>query len=274
MAHPYFHRLSPTLNIAHRGGAGIAPENTLVAFRQAVALGCEILELDVQATRDGVLVVAHDPTLERCTDGAGRIDALEFAALRQLDAGHAFTQDGATFPFRGTGVRIPSLQEVLTDPALASVRLNVELKAEHPGLEPSFASVLRAHGAVARVCVGSEDDALAERIRDALPEACHFYPREALLRFALPALQGEAPPDEGWHVLDVPLTFQDLRVVTPALLQAVAKAGKWINVWTVDDPDELRRLVEERVGGIMTDRPDLLAAILRGRASSPGACDR
>jgi len=266
MPHPYFDGLGPTLNIAHRGGAGLAPENTLEAFRRAAALGCEVLELDVHASRDGVLVVAHDPTLERCTDGAGRIDSLDLSALEGLDAGHHFTPDGVSFPFRGHGVRIPTLRALLTDPMLERVRLNVELKAEAPGLALEFAKVLRGHGAVARVCVGSEQDAIAEQLRAALPEACHFYPREALLRFALPALQGEPPPDEGWHVLDVPLTFQDFRVVTPALLQAVAKAGKWINVWTVDDPLELRRLIDEGVGGIMTDRPDLLAAALRERA--------
>lgn len=266
MPHPYFDGLVPTLNIAHRGGAGLAPENTLEAFRHAVALGCEILELDVHATQDGELVVAHDPTLERCTDGAGRIDALPLRDLQRLDAGHRFSPEGATFPFRGRGVRIPSLQEVLTDPALRRVRLNVELKAEAPGLERALARVLRAHDAVARACVGSEEDAIAERLRAALPEACHFYPREALLRFALPALQGTPPPDEGWDVLDAPLTFEGFRVITPALLQAVAQAGKWLNVWTVDDPAEMRRLIADGVGGIMTDRPDLLAALVRERA--------
>jgi glycerophosphoryl diester phosphodiesterase len=262
VVHPYFEGLSPTLNIAHRGGAGLAPENTLEAFRKAVALGCQVLELDVQCTRDGVLVVAHDPTLERCTNGTGRIDALDLATLQTLDAGYRFSPDGARFPFRGQGVRIPTLEAVLDDPLLAGARLNVELKADAPRLEEALARELRAHGAVDKACVGSEDDALADRIRQVLPEACHFYPREALMRFALPALSGETPPDEGWQVLDVPLTFQGMRVVTPALIACVAAAGKWLNVWTVDDPAEMRRLISDGVGGIMTDRPDLLAEAL------------
>lgn len=266
MPHPYFKGLRPTLNIAHRGGAGIAPENTLEAFRQAVLLGCEVLELDLQCTRDGVLVVAHDDTLERCTDGRGRVDALSFQELQRLDAGFHFTPDGARFPFRGRGVRIPSLEALLTDPALATVRLNVELKADRPGLERALADGLRAHRAGERVCVGSEQDAVAERIRRAIPEACHFFPRGALTRFAVPAISGETPPDEGWDVLDVPLTYEGFRVVTPALLEAVARCGKWLNVWTIDDPVEMRRLIADGVGGIMTDRPDVLGDLRRSGA--------
>src|SRR5689334_5224836 len=109
--HPYLRGLRPTLHIAHRGGSALAPENTLAAFARAVdEFHTDVLELDVHATRDGELVVAHDPDVARCTDGEGAIAERTYAELAALDAGYRFTRDsGATFPFRGRNVRIPRL---------------------------------------------------------------------------------------------------------------------------------------------------------------------
>ncbi|MBJ6763245.1 glycerophosphodiester phosphodiesterase [Myxococcaceae bacterium JPH2] len=255
----FLHGLKPTLHIAHRGGALLAPENTLVAFRQAVERDhTDMLELDVHLSRDGELVVAHDETLERCTDGKGPLAALTLAELQRLDAGHGFTpDDGAHFPFRGQGVRLPTLREVLR--AFPALRLNVEVKPDTPGIEHVFAALLREEGAVDRVCMGSELDAVGERLVHALPEACHFYPRDALAAAVLSLKAGEVPPDDTrYHVLDMPLFFGDVRLVDAELLAWVASRGKWINVWTVDDPEQMDLLLREGVGGVMTDRPDLL----------------
>jgi glycerophosphoryl diester phosphodiesterase len=204
------------------------------------------------------LVVAHDATLERCTDGNGLVADLTLAELKRLDAGYGFTPDGGrTFPFRGQDVRIPTLREVLR--ALPSLRLNVELKPDVPGIEHAFAALLREEGALERVCMGSELDSVAERLAAVLPDACHFYPRDALAAFILTLKAGETPPDDArYTVLDMPLYFGEVRLVDEALLATTAARGKWINVWTVDDPAEMDRLLQERVGGIMTDRPDLL----------------
>src|SRR5262244_924500 len=135
MRHPFFEGLRPTLHIAHRGGALLAPENTLPAFRAAVERWqTDMLELDVHATRDGELVVSHDPTLQRCTDGEGRIGDHTLDQIQQLDAGFHFSPDGGrTTPFRGRAVRIPTFREVLR--AFPRMRLNVEVKAEAPGVE-------------------------------------------------------------------------------------------------------------------------------------------
>ena len=257
--------LRPTLHIAHRGGALLAPENTLVAFRQAVErYRTDMLELDVHLSRDGELVVAHDPTLERCTDGEGPLAERTLAELQQLDAGYHFSPDGGrSFPFRGQGVRLPSLREVLR--AFPSLRLNVEAKPDVPGIEDALAGLLREEQAVERVCVGSELDAVAERLVRTLPDACHFYPRDALTALVLALKSGEPPPDAPqFHVLDMPLYFGEVRLVDVPFLQAAAALGKWVNVWTVDDPEEMRQLVAERVGGVMTDRPDLLRSVLDG----------
>lgn len=256
--HPFLQGLRPTLHIAHRGGSLLGPENTLWAFRRAVEeFHTDMLELDVHLTKDGEVVVSHDGTLERCTDGRGAIGDLTLAQVQAVDAGYHFSPDGQTFPLRGQGVRIPTLREVLR--AFPSLRLNIELKDAPVGGEDVFARLLRAEKAVDRVCVGSESDALADRLHDELPEALHFYPRNALMQFVLSLKAGNAPVDDPrFTVLDMPLSFQGYRLVDAPLLDAVHRLGKWLNVWTVDDPDDMRRCILEGVGGVMTDRPDLL----------------
>src|SRR5215213_3160249 len=160
---PFLRGLRPTLHIAHRGGALLAPENTLPAFQQAVArYRTDMLELDVHLSRDGELVVSHDPTLERCTDAEGSLAERTLAQLQQLDAGYHFSPDGQHFPFRGQGVRLPTLREVLR--AFPGLRLNVEAKPDVPGIEDAMHALLREEGALERVCLGSELDAVAQRL--------------------------------------------------------------------------------------------------------------
>ncbi|AKQ67533.1 Glycerophosphoryl diester phosphodiesterase [Myxococcus hansupus] len=260
---PFLQGLRPTLHIAHRGGAALAPENTLPAFRQAVArYRTDMLELDLHLTRDGELVVAHDATLERCTDGTGALADLTLAELQRLDAGFQFTPDeGRTFPFRGQDVRIPTFRELLR--AFPELRLNVEIKPDVPGIEDVFAQLLQEEGALERICMGSEQDAIAERLVARLPSACHFYPRDALAAFVIGLRSGNPPPEDArYTVLDMPLYFGDIRLVDAEFLRACAARGKWVNVWTVDDPGEMRQLLAEGVGGIMTDRPDVLRQIM------------
>src|SRR5688572_12268010 len=158
---PFLQGLKPTLHISHRGGALLAPENTLPAFRLAVErYRTQMLELDVHLSRDGEVVVAHDATLERCTNGAGPLAALTLAELQRLDAGFHFSPDaGRTFPFRGQDARIPTLREVLR--AFPGLRINLELKPDSPGAEDALQKVLRQEGALERVCLGSEHDTVA-----------------------------------------------------------------------------------------------------------------
>lgn len=267
--HPFLDGLAPTLHISHRGGAAMAPENTLAAFSLAVReYRTEMLEIDIQMTSDGTLVVCHDPTVDRCTDGCGEVASMTLNQLQALDAGYAFTRDGGrSFPFRGGGVRIPSLAEALR--AFPAMRWNVELKASRPGIEEALVQLLRKEKAVHRVCCGSEDDELAARLFAALPEACHFYPGNALAEFVLSVRNGSPPhKDDRFSVLDMPLEYLGVRLIDEPLLAAARSGGKWINVWTVDDEAEMHRLVAEGVGGIMTDHPDLLRRVLDERAKA------
>ncbi len=265
MENPLLARLSPPLSIAHRGGAALAPENTIEACRLAIERhGADMLEIDLQVTSDGELVVSHDPTLERCTDGAGPISELTVAELARVDAGYRFEAPGGGHPFRGKGVRVPTLRQLLR--ALPDAIVNIDLKPDDPDLAPALARLLREEDAVARACCGSKHDRVGERLRHELPDGCHFFPRQALSDFVRAALSGaELPPPCGYQVIDMPLSLGPLRLVNEALVAAAAGRGLLVNVWTVNDPGEMETLLSLGVGGIMTDRPDLLRPLVAAR---------
>lgn len=259
--HPFFQGLAPTVLIAHRGGALCYPENTLFAFQAAAALGAQVIETDVHLSADGEVMVWHDDTLDRCSDASGPISALTAAQLAALDAGYRFTpDDGAGWPFRGKGIGVSRLADVLA--AMPTMRFNIDLKPAEPALVPAFVEVLRRAGAIDRVCMGSEHDGIGEALQQALPDACHFFPRDALTGWVMAALSGRPLPlDDRWAVLAMPLEYGGLRLITPALVAAARQDARWINVWTIDDPTEMVDLIALGVGGIMTDRPDLLAPL-------------
>ncbi len=247
----------------------LAPENTLAAFEIAIGkYNVDMLELDVHQTRDGVIVVAHDPTIDRCTNGSGAIADLTFAHLAEWDAGCRFSPDGgATFPFRSKGIRIPSLEQVFR--AFPDALFNIEVKAQTRGIANRFAAVIRREKMAGRVCCGSESDELAAELARVLPECCHFYPRQALTDVVLAIREGRPPPvDERYLVIELPLEYQGVRLIDAQLLDTAERIGRWVNVWTVDDPGEMRQLIREGVGGIMTDRPDLLRQALRERQAA------
>jgi len=253
LKHPFFSGLKAPLHSAHRGGAGLYPENTMFAFRNAVELHrTDLLELDVHASADGEVVVAHDPTLNRCTDGDGELAARAWSELSKLDAGFHTA-------FRGQGVRLPRFIEVLN--AFPRLRLNVEVKTAS-AVEP-FVQLVKRENVLHRLCIGSEHDALAEQLVDALPGGCFFFPANALAAFILPTKGGEPPTDdERYTVLDMPYFYEGVQLFDADLARVAAQHGKWVNVWTVDAPEDMRRAIADGVGGVMTDRPDVLRAVL------------
>ena len=151
--HPYF--AGAPLLVAHRGGARLAPENTLSAFQQAVELWrADVLEMDVRLSADGVVVVIHDATVDRTTDGTGRVAELPWAALRELDAGYRFRSPDGGASFRGAGVSLPRFDEVLE--SFPGVRLNVECKTL--AAAAPLARLIERHGASHRVLIAAERD--------------------------------------------------------------------------------------------------------------------
>lgn len=251
----------------HRGAAGVAPENTLPSFRRALADGVDVLELDVHATRDGEVVVLHDPTLERTTDGTGPVAALTFAELARLDAGHGFSPDaGRTFPFRGQGIRVPRLAELLRE--VPDVPLNIEIKSEGDAIIAAVVAMVRA--ARARIVLAAEHDGIMQAIRAAAPEVPTSCATGEVAAFIGALQTGEAPqlPD-GAIALQIPASFGDVTLVDAASVAAAHALGAEVHVWTINDPAEARRLLALGCDGIMTDVPHLVRpAILERRTGA------
>jgi glycerophosphoryl diester phosphodiesterase len=264
-APPPAYRPAQPLVIAHRGGAALRPENTLMAFRHARALGADVLELDVRATADGQLVVLHDPTVDRTTDGSGAVATLALADVRKLDAGYRFTTDGGrTFPYRGGGIAIPTLDEVLT--TLPDASLSIEIKPPAAPLARPLCAALQAAAATGRVTVGSFDGAGLERFRDVCPGVATGAAPFEVGRFATAVALAFVPlPRLAAVVLQLPERYRGVPVLTPRVVAAAHAHGVPVHAWVIDDADDMRRLLALGVDGIVTDRPDVLLGVL-GRA--------
>ena len=256
------------LVIAHRGGAALRPENTLVAFEHALTLGADVLELDVRATADGRLVVIHDATVDRTTNGTGAVGTLPLAELRELDAAYRFTADGGrTFPERGRGIAIPTLDELLT--ALPAARLSIEIKPPAAPLAAAVCTALRTTNAAERVTVASFDSGGLERFRDVCPGvATGATPREVGRFVTASALRILPVPRLAAAVLQLPERYRGVPVLTPTVLATAHARGLPVHAWVIDDAADMRRLLALGVDGIVTDRPDVLLAVL-GRAPAP-----
>jgi glycerophosphoryl diester phosphodiesterase len=255
--------------IAHRGGALLWPENTLHAFREAAALGVNVLEGDVHATADGALVLLHDETVDRTTDGGGPIAALDLAAVRALDAAYRWTPDGgATFPLRGRGIRIPTVDELLE--AFPDARLNLEIKPDEPRLARQLCETIRRHGAAERVLFATFQSSVMAEFRRACPEVATSTSTAETQRFFVIARARLAwaytPPA---RAIQVPERRGRVHVLTPGFAAAARARGMHLHAWTINDPAAMRRLLDLGVDGIVTDRPDLLLEILSRRGTSP-----
>jgi glycerophosphoryl diester phosphodiesterase len=170
------------LNIAHRGGNRVAPEHTFPAFESALDIGADVLEMDFRVTSDGVLVLMHDQTVDRTTNGSGRVETFTFDEIRMLDAGYDYTPDGgATYPYRGQGLLVLTLEEVLD--RLQGVPMNIEIKAENPpSVIPTFVDLLDRYDMRAHVLVASFSNGLIQEFRAAAPDVLtSFAPTEAAL---------------------------------------------------------------------------------------------
>src|SRR5215211_1687562 len=251
-------------NLAHRGASALAPENTLEAFRVAVEAGAGGLELDVHMTLDKEIVVIHDATVDRTTNGSGAVAEMTLEELRTFDAGYRFSPDGGhTHPYRGRGVKVPTLAQVYEEFPVTSV--NIDIKEAQPGAEEAVLRVMRDAGE--RSLVVSDDHAVVRRFRKVSEgristgasrlEIGAFY---LLSRLRLEWLARPA-----YDALQVPVDHEGITLVTPRFLEAAHSRGVRMDVWTINDPGEMRRLLDLGVDVIMTDDPGTLADLLQER---------
>jgi glycerophosphoryl diester phosphodiesterase len=274
---------------AHRGGAALRPENTIASFDHGLALGADGLELDVHLSRDGVVVVHHDDTLDRTTAGSGLVSALTASELAALDAGYWFrpiagerpasrlppgppepgtagapANTGApTFPFRGQGLGVPRLRDVLE--RYPAVEIIIELKRNQPELARRTIDVVRAAGAIDRVSLGSFGWRVLHAARQYEPRISTGASREEA-RWALYRSWVGWPIGRcSYRELQVPERAGRTTIVSPRFIAHVQRAGLPVKVWTVDEPTDMRRLIGWGVDALISDRPDLAVAAVRER---------
>lgn len=253
-------------NFAHRGASLRAPENTLEAFRLAAESGAGGLELDVHMTSDGCIVVIHDDSVDRTTDSAGLVRNMTLREVQSFDAGYRFTPDGgATYPYRGQGVRVPELGEVFHE--FPDHRVNIEIKEAQPGIEITLLNAIADVGAENRVLVVSEASAVVNRFRKLsggrISTGASRSEIEAFYRLSRVHREGFLRPS--YDALQVPTEYQGKEVVTPRFVEAAHNRGVRVDVWTIDDPAEMRRLLDLGADVVMTNRPEVLKEVLGER---------
>ena len=259
-AHPFFRR--PMLLGAHRGGMYWRPENTLVAYRDAAAQWPDIvLEGDARLTADGAVVLLHDETVDRTTDGVGAIAEMTLAEVQRLDAGHRFTPDGgASYPYRGQGIRVPTLREALD--AAPGQRFLIEIKGGPDMAEAVLGAIAEAQ-AEDRVLLGAFDEATMDRVRRLAPTLPRCFSMvtamEMLTAYRAGDWEAYAPEDD---VLTLGPEHLKQFGITPSLIAVIREKGVRVQLYDINTPREMRSALAMGVDGILTGFPERLAALI------------
>lgn len=266
--HPYLRDvLGPGPHVhAHQGGDHLWPGNTMMAFEGAHALGVDVLELDVHLSADAEVVVIHDATVDRTSDGSGRVADMTLSELRELDFGSRWRPPGGApdvFPFRGQGITIPTLREVLE--AFPDAAVNIELKRDDVRLIAITCDLIRELGRERTVMVASFHQRALREFRRRCPGVATSAGRNEVRTFVFLNMVGlgrlYAPQAEAFQV---PRRQGGTEIVNARLVEGLRERNVQLDVWTVNEEVEMRRLFDMGVGAIITDRPDL-ALEQRGR---------
>lgn len=230
----------------------------MAAIDNGIALGSDGLEIDVHLAADGIPVVIHDATLDRTTDRTGPVSALTAAELARVDAGFTFEVDGA-FPFRGQGIGVPRLDDVLHKHR--DTRIIIEIKGSEPALARAVGASIKKAGAVDRICVSSFEQRSVDTIRAEHPEiATSASVGEARWTLHRSWVRWPWTRRQPYVAFQVPEVTRRLRVVSPAFIRQVHKQGQVVQVWVVNEREDVRRLLDWGVDGIISDRPDIAIA--------------
>lgn len=247
------------------GGGALLPENTIEAYRNSYAVGAESIEADVHMSKDGVIVVSHDETVDRCTNGTGMILDKTLAEIKALDAGHWFTPDGGTtYPYRGQGYKIPTLEEVFCDPVLAGRPMVLEIKQDGLEIIEKVLDLIQLYSMEDNLIIGAFNQGTVDLI-GGLSDArgmnlVRIFATEGVLEFIATPKEIMAAPgyDKPGDVLALPK-----EIVTSLLVEKAWYLGYKTYVWTVNSESAMVRHKDtSRVDGIMTDNPQLLESVI------------
>jgi glycerophosphoryl diester phosphodiesterase len=259
------------LIIAHRGGRGLWPENTIYGYREALETGVDVLEIDVWRTSDNIVVVNHDQRVDRTTDGLGEVQSFTLAEVQKLDAGYRWSIDG-TYPYRGKGHIIPTLDDVLTE--YPSARFNIDLKENSDALIRAVSSLIDKHSAHDRVMIASFHQRALRKFRKLNPSVSTSAGSAEIIRFLLLSkLHLTTLFTPQFEAFQVPMTAGPISVVNKAFIDAAHQRGIEVHPWTINDPAEMRRLIAQGIDGIITDFPDRLSEILTEQSSITDALE-
>ena len=261
----YYDSAPKPLVIAHQGGDGVWPGDTLFAFENAVHIGADVLEMDAHITKDDRIVLMHDEEVDRTTDGTGLIEEMTLAELKQLDAAYDWSlDDGKTFPYRGQGIQVPTLDELFEK--FPQMRYVIEIKLTQNPIDKPLCDLIRKFGMQSHVVVASFHDEAMKNFRAVCPEVATSASRTEvrnyvllgkafLWGFYLPKFQTIQPP---WN----PEDSLGIQIMTERFIRESHTKNIRVEPWTVNDPELMKQYIEWGVDGIITDRPDLLIEIL------------
>lgn len=267
-SHPFFtdHPSHP-LVIAHQGGDGLRPSNTMAAFDHAVALGVDVLELDIHSTADGVLVIIHDDTVDRTTNGTGRVNDLTLAEIQALDAGYNWPtlrehEQLGTYPFRDQGIIIPTLEELFQ--AYPDLPMVIEIKQQEPSITEPFCALLREYDMTEQVLAAAFSTATLDDFRAVCPEVITSGGMGEIRRFyVMHRLWISGAYDPTFYAVQVPEFFDPFHILTPRFVADVQAQNLDVHAWTINTTADMEKMIELDVDGIITDYPDELLRLGR-----------
>ena len=260
--HPFFAAAKNRLEvIAHRGGAGEWPPETLFAFTEAVKIGVDVLEMDVYLTKDQHLVLMHDETVDGTTNGHGQIRKLTLAQLKKLDAGYRWTNDGGkTFPHRSKGITVPTLKEIFE--AFPTMRMNIEMKSSSVSPVKALSRLIDEHKMTNNVLVASFSDQFLEDFRKLSPDVATSMSTPELLHFVLKKTlpQTHTRQPDAVQLRD---RITVVNLVSKTLVNKAHTLNLPVHAWTVNNVSDMKRVIALGVDGIITDYPTRLVKLVK-----------
>jgi glycerophosphoryl diester phosphodiesterase len=238
-----------------------------VSFRAAAAMGAAYIELDVHMTRDGEIVVAHDEHLVRMCGVNRKIQEMAYSEVAEVDAGRMFTRDGGvSFPFRGKGIGVPRLADVLAE--FSGLRLIVEVKQIAPSIVAPMLDVIERAEMLRRVLVASEHQEPLDEVRKLAPEIPTNFSYLESGMFMQAMVAGGANYRPPGAALQIPRAYESWPLVTPESVEFARRVGVEVHVWTVNEESEMGQLLDMGVDGIISDYPQRVLDLIRKRAAS------
>jgi glycerophosphoryl diester phosphodiesterase len=263
---PFFRGPGSPRVFAHRGGCALGPENTIAAFDRGLAAGADGLELDVRLSADGIIVVCHDETLDRTTNATGPVVARTAAELSRVDAGYRFADSGRQHPFRGQGVGVPTLREVLE--RYPDTEIIVEMKPDTAEMGRALVAEVLAAGATDRVCAAGYGTRSLGTVREALPAMSTSAGRSEVRLALYRSWAGWPPMRTPYGGYQVPEHAGSLRVVSRRFIRHAHRAGLEVQLWTIDEAADMERLLAWGADALISNRPDVAVAVRNAFVSS------